>query len=92
MNWIYSLIGKTIRSKLDLQEDANMESKKWWQSRTIWGGVYVIGRAVYEALVITLPAIGVKLPPIPPYVDAIVGGIVGREVIKGRVEATKKIE
>lgn len=84
-----SLIGKRIGKSLKLKEDSQMEdSKQWWKSKTIWGGVYMVLRATYEGVKTYLVP---GLPPIPGIVDTIVGGIVGTAVIQGRVTATKTI-
>jgi hypothetical protein len=86
------IIAKFLRSKLDLEEGPMTDTKKWYKSRTIWGGVYVILRGVYEGVSAYLaPQLGWTLPPVPPVVDTIVAGIVGEEIIRGRVRADTKI-
>jgi hypothetical protein len=37
--WVYRFAGKEIASKLDLKEGTIMDTKKWYQSKTIWTAI-----------------------------------------------------
>lgn len=91
-NFFASLIGKRIAKKLDLQEGP-MEAKKWYQSKTIWGGIYATVRALYTVVgEVLFPALGhAPLPPVPPMLDGIVGSAVGGVIVYGRVTANSTI-
>lgn len=42
-----------------------METKKWWQSKTIWGGIIGVILSVYQALVVAMAAnFNINLPMI----------------------------
>lgn len=87
--FLAKLVGKKIGRSLNLKEDSKMEgSKKWWTSKTIWGGFYMVLRATYIGVQTYLVP---GLPDVPPFIDTLVGGIVGSAVIQGRVTATKTI-
>jgi uncharacterized membrane protein len=62
-----------------------MESKPWYQSKTIWAGVIGLLIVVYNAVEANL---GIKLPTIPEYVF----GILAAFGIYGRVGATTSIK
>lgn len=40
------MAGKYLAGKIDLQEDSKMETKPWYQSKTIWSDVATIAVAV----------------------------------------------
>lgn len=63
------LAGKFIAKKLDLKE-GNVDTKKWWQSKTIWSGVVTVLLAGYAAA-----SAQFKLPPVPDWIFAILGAI-----------------
>lgn len=59
-----------------------MNSKHWWESKTIWSGVLAVGIAVYNALgQPVLEHFHVTLPMIPDFVYGILAafGIYGRK-------------
>lgn len=62
-----------------------MESKPWYQSKTIWAGVIGLVVVVYNYLVSNF---GVHLPEIPEVVYAILAAF----GIKGRVDAKSVIQ
>lgn len=67
-----------------------METKKWYESITIWGGVVAIGSAVANA------AFGVYIDEqtqneIAQNIMTVVGAIGGIAAIYGRLKAEKKI-
>lgn len=87
-NWILSLVGKKIAKKLDLQEGV-VETKKWYQSKTILSDIVTILVALYASIGATLaPTMGWTLPPIPEWVFVILGaiGIYGRKTASATIE------
>lgn len=88
-NFIYSIIGKFAKGKLDLKEDSQMEDKKkWWQSKSIWTSVVTALIGVYAIAQTTLaPTFGWKLPDIPEGILAFLGAL----GVYSRVAADKKI-
>lgn len=65
-----------------------METKKWYQSKTIWSGIITILITVYNTIQPLLAQyFGIKLPVIPDWVYTILGAL----GIYGRVVANKKI-
>ena len=82
-NLLGKIAGKFIANKIQL-EDGPVETKKWWKSKTIWAGVYVILRTAYDN---TRELLYPGLPAIPPIVDTIVGTIAGAQVLRSRVSA-----
>lgn len=64
-----------------------MDTKPWYKSKTIWGGLYTLLRGIYQVLVVAGPAVGIHVPPLPPVVDTIVTPIVGAGVVYGRASA-----
>lgn len=82
-NWIAKLIGKFIAKKVNLQEDSQMDTKKWYQSKTLW-------TAIASALLGVYGAVGsiTTLPPIPEWVYAFLGAF----GLYGLRTADKKIE
>lgn len=38
-NWMYRFAGKTAVKKLNLYEGAVMETKKWFQSKSVWTAI-----------------------------------------------------
>lgn len=92
-NWILRLAGKYVAKKINLQEGTMDNTKAWFQSKTVWAGIYATLRALYTVVgQVLLPAFGKPpLPPIPPVVDGIVGSVVGSVVVYGRMTADSKI-
>ena len=92
-NFVARMIGKKISQELSLEEAGEMDgTKRWFKSKTVWGGVYFVLRATYTAVQgVIAPQFGWTLPDVPPILDTIVGGIVGQEIIRGRLNATKLI-
>lgn len=66
-----------------------METKKWWESKAVWGGIIAVGSAAAGLFGFTVDeatqeqAVG--------YVMAVVGAAGGLLAIYGRVKAEKKI-
>lgn len=69
-----------------------MNSKKWWESKTIWAGIITTIRGTYLVLQVTLPTFTtIHLPPIPIQIDGILGMFLGGAVVHGRVTADSVI-
>ena len=67
-----------------------METKAWWQSKTIWGGLVAIGSALAGVA-------GIAISPelqdeIVALVMVIAGGVGGLLSIYGRIKADKEIK
>lgn len=88
-NFVYTLMGKIAGSKLNLKEDSKMEdSKKWYQSKSIWTSVVTALIGVYAIVQTTLaPTFGWKLPDIPEGILAFLGAL----GVYSRAVATKAI-
>ena len=69
-DFILKLFGHKIADKLNLQEDSKMDTKPWYQSKTIWAGVVAAMLGVYNSI-----AAVKKLPPVPDWVYTILGAI-----------------
>lgn len=63
------------------------ETKSWYKSWGMWGGVLTILRAGYGAATLAFPG----LPPIPPQIDALLIGLFGGSSAYGRYTASQKI-
>ncbi|HOV80325.1 MAG TPA: hypothetical protein PK728_09505 [Bacillota bacterium] len=66
-----------------------MEEKKWWQSKTVWGGIVAIGGAVAGAFGIAVDE--ATQGEIVDYIMVIAGAAGGLLAIYGRLKAEKKI-
>lgn len=58
-----------------------METKKWYQSKTVWAGLIAVAVATYNTFRLNLTAqFGTALPEIPEFVFGILGflGLYGR--------------
>jgi len=87
-NLIAKLAGKFVAGKLNLKEGNQMDTKKWWQSKTIWTGVVTFLLGAYSLFQASIgPSIGVVLPVIPEWVFTLLGAI----GIYSRVVADTKI-
>lgn len=87
-NWVYRFVGTRLSDKLDLKEGIPVDTKKWYQSKTIWSGVATILFGTYELTRAHLaPNMGWALPEIPSWVLTILGGM----GIYGRMVGTKQI-
>lgn len=69
-DWVLKILGHKIADKLDLQEDSNMETKPWYQSKNIWAGVVTALIGVYLSL-----APQFHWPAIPEWIFTILGAI-----------------
>jgi hypothetical protein len=81
-DWILKIFGHKVADKLGLQEDTNMETKPWYQSKTIWAGLVAALIGVYNAVGAVK-----SLPPIPDWIFTILGAI----GVYSRVNADTKI-
>ena len=81
--WLFNLAGHGIRRNLDLKGGLMDDTKKWWQSLTIWSGIVTGLIGIYLSLI----ASGIKLPDIPPWLITILSGM----GVYGRVKADTKI-
>ena len=66
------------------------ESKKWWESKTVWGGIIAVLSAIAGAF-------GYAVSPdmqaeLASNVTAIGGAVGGVLAVYGRVKATKSVE
>lgn len=86
-NFLAKLAGKWLSNKLKL-EDGPMDTKKWYQSKTVWAGVVAVLVSLYNAVGSNLaPALGHALPAIPDWIFTLLGAL----GIYGRVTADTKI-
>lgn len=83
-DFLIRLAGKKIAKKLNLQEN-QVESKKWYQSKTVWAGVVAVLSGTYELVRANLAP---QLPPIPTWIFTLLGAI----GVYGRVTASTTIE
>lgn len=97
MSWLQNLIlkvaAKQAVKKLQLKEGPMDGTKKWYQSKTVLGGIYATLRGLYTLVgEVLLPAIGKPpLPPVPPLVDSVAGSLVGSVIVYGRITADRAI-
>ena len=91
MGWIKNLLakvaGKKIAKELELKEGPMGDSKKWWESKTVWSDVLTGFVGVWGVATPILSGYGIHLPEIPPIVLTLLGAM----GIHGRVTATKPI-
>ncbi len=66
-----------------------MDTKQWWESKTVWGGLIAVGAAVAGAFGVTVD--GAAQNEIAEYAVAIAGAIGGLLAIYGRIKAGKTI-
>jgi len=79
---------KIVLPKLTQEVKKFMETKKWYESKTIWSGIIAILIAVYNTIQPLLAQhFGINLPVIPNWVYTILGAL----GIYGRMSADKKI-
>lgn len=83
-DFVLKLAGKKIAKTLNLQEKP-VDNKKWYQSKTVWGGVVTVLSGAYELVRANLAP---QLPPIPAWLFTILGAI----GVYGRVTASSTIE
>lgn len=76
---IAKMAGKYIAKKANLQEGELMDTKRWFQSRTVWISIVTGILGIY----LSIPG----LPPIPEWVFALLGGL----GVYTRVTTTKTI-
>lgn len=69
-DWLLRIVGKKIGNKIDLQEDSKMETKPWYQSKTIWAAVVTGLIGIYNGI-----ASVKSLPAIPEWIFPILGSI-----------------
>ena len=68
-----------------------VQSKPWYTSKTIIGGIIAFVINVYMLLIPLLPQFGVVLPPIPGILLTILNVVLGVVVVNGRATATTVI-
>lgn len=66
------------------------DNKKWWQSKTVWGGMVAVGAAVAGAF--GLQVDGQTQNEIAEYITVGAGAIGGLLAIYGRLKADKGIK
>ena len=91
--FILRFIGHAIARKLGLKEDSEMDDKKkWYKSKTTWGGIVVFLVNVYDMVGASIgPLFGFDLPVIPDFMITILNALLGIQIVHGRATATKKI-
>lgn len=65
-----------------------MNTKSWWQSKTIWTGILGVAFALYDAFRMAVQAnFGTTFPEVPVWIFGILGafGIVFRTVTTTRI-------
>ncbi len=83
-NLIAKLSGKFLANKLKLEDKPMEDSKKWFQSKTLWAAVYIILSGAYQTVrALLIPS----LPEIPPFVDTLMNTICGVQVVKSRLNS-----
>lgn len=86
-DFVLKLIGREVAKKLDLKE-GNMETKKWYKSKTVISAIVTVLIGAYDLVGANLaPQFGWTLPQIPAWIFTILGAI----GIYGRVTAETKI-
>jgi len=66
------------------------ESKKWWESKTVWGGIIAVLSAIAGAFGYTVsPDMQAELATNITAIGGAVGGVLA---VYGRVKATKSVE
>ncbi|MFZ5645827.1 MAG: hypothetical protein ACOY46_19900 [Bacillota bacterium] len=66
------------------------DNKKWWQSKTVWGGMVAVGAAVAGAFGLQID--GQTQNEITEYITVGAGAIGGLLAIYGRLKADKGIK
>lgn len=89
--WVAFLVGKFLKSKLDVQEDKVTDTKKWWTSQTVLSGIAIGLVNLYELAAFLGPNFGYHLPAIPETVFTLLNSFLGGSVVHGRFTATSKI-
>jgi hypothetical protein len=86
-NFFAKMAGKYLAGKLNLQENENMGTKPWYQSKTLWSDIATI--AVSIVGLVDAHFTGGKIASSPYYqgILAVLGGV----GIYGRSTATTKI-
>lgn len=85
---VAKMAGKKFAKAIDLKEGAEMDTKKWWKSKSIWTGVVTVLIATYETAQKSLaPQFGYQMPEIPPVVYVFLGatGIYTRAIASTKV-------
>lgn len=91
-NLLAKLFGKYLEDKAGLYDGTPSEGKPWYRSKGILSGIAVFLRGLYELVSALMIQIGKPpLPPIPPFIDAILLSVLGAGAIKGRVEGSQPI-
>ncbi len=70
-NWIYRFAGRRIADKIDLQEGNAMETKRWYQSKSVWTAIIgaILGAVQPISLAFGNPIV------IPAWVFEVLGGL-----------------
>lgn len=80
---IAKVAGTWLGNKLNLQEGAMDDTKKWWESKGVWAGVIGIIVVAYNQAIPTF-----HLPAIPQWIL----GILSAAGLYARITATAAIE
>ena len=65
-------------------------TKQWYESRTVWGGLIALGAAIAQGLGYTIGDVNQEL--LVDHISAVVAGVGGLLAIWGRLKAEKEIE
>lgn len=68
-DFILKMVGRDVAKKLDLQEGA-MDTKPWYQSKTIWAAVVSGLIGLYNGV-----AAAKGLPPVPEWTYTLLGAV-----------------
>lgn len=89
---ILKIFKKKVEEQLGLYEGGLMETKKWYQSKTILGGIVVALVTIYQVITPVAGQFGVTLPVIPQGIVDIINVILGTTIVISRVTATTSIK
>lgn len=90
---LQKIFGGYLEKKAELYEGTPTEGKVWYKSKAVIAGLVVVLRGLYEGISAVMVSAGKPaLPPIPGYVDSILGVILGGAAIQGRVNGSEPIK
>ena len=69
-DFIIKMIGRNVAEKLNLREDSKMETKPWYQSKTLWTAIVGGLVGIYQAVSAIHP-----LPAIPSFVFTLLSAV-----------------
>ncbi len=69
--FVAKIIARRIINKIGLQEGTAMETKKWWQSKTLWAAITFVAISGIEAI----SAAAGHPVTVPPFVKEVLIGL-----------------